>query len=183
VVRILRGQVEAVVESSLVVYPFVDVHDSIATPAATMADNNPNPGERLFKVNVGEACRQIVAGTFGGIACTVVGYPFDTLKVRMQMGASLSELLKTMSFRNLFAGIAAPIYSAMPIWAAGYSGYNLGKEIAAATSNTAAVSNSRVSPQEFFLGGFTSGVLVSLVRCPTDVVKVNCQNTGPRRLC
>ena len=124
-----------------------------------------------------------VQSTVGGIACTVVGYPFDTFKVRMQMGSSFTELLSTMRFQTLFAGIASPIFGAMPCWAAGYMGYNLGKEVQATlfpapTANASKSDGYRVTTAELLLGGFTSGFLTSLIRCPTDVVKVNCQNTG-----
>lgn len=116
----------------------------------------------------------------GGIACTVVGYPLDTLKTRLQMGAQFSELVKTLSVRNLFSGIAAPIYGAMPCWAAGYFGYSFGKHLAWSwyPENKNDSPSSRISASELILGGITSGILASFVRCPADVVKVKCQVEG-----
>ena len=150
--------------------------------AAAAGQTNPPPKQRF---GFAEVFRQLAAGTVGGIACTVVGYPFDTFKVRMQMGSSFRDIARSLTWRTLFAGVAAPIYGAMPAWAAGYAGYNIGKHIVAlagggpsSDTETSGRGPVRVSTLEIFIGGFTSGVLGSIVRGPTDVVKVNCQNQG-----
>ena len=130
---------------------------------------------------IGEAFRQIIAGTIGGMTCTVVGYPFDTFKVRMQMGVPFRDVLRTITPRTLFAGIAAPIAGAMPVWAAGYSGYNLGKHLVPSGSRGVADEENgshAVTPVELLAGGVVSGTFVALVRCPTDFIKINCQNQG-----
>jgi hypothetical protein len=100
----------------------------------------------------------------------------------MQMGARFSDLLKTMSLRSLFSGVSAPIYGAMPSWAAGYWGYNFGKQLESWLNPRSASKQvgARVSAPEVLIGGVTSGMLVSIVKCPTDVVKIRCQNQGER---
>lgn len=153
-----------------------------ALAAAAARENSPPPTQRF---GFAEVFRQLAAGTVGGIACTVVGYPFDTFKVRMQMGSSFKDIARSLTWRTLFAGVAAPIYGAMPAWAAGYAGYNIGKHFVALAGGgpsdretTGRSGPERVSTLEIFVGGFTSGVLGTIVRGPTDVVKVNCQNQG-----
>lgn len=129
--------------------------------------------------------KQLTAGTIGGVSCTLVGYPFDTFKTRMQMGVHFRELIQTTSFRQLFVGITAPLCGAMPCWAAGYFGYNLGKKLLSIffvdsreTSKKLNDISGLVPPIQLLGGGITSGLLVSLIRCPIDAVKIKCQHQG-----
>jgi solute carrier family 25 carnitine/acylcarnitine transporter 20/29 len=59
------------------------------------------------------------AGAMSGIAQTVVGYPFDTLKIRMQNSLSIKHMKPTHYFR----GIAYPLGFASIINAIGFSTY------------------------------------------------------------
>ena len=60
----------------------------------------------------------VIAGSVGGLCCTVVGHPFETIKVRLQTGSNTRNL-----FRNLYAGILSPIAGVTPIWAVSYSSW------------------------------------------------------------
>lgn len=118
----------------------------------------------------------LTAGTAGGVACTIVGHPFDTIKVRFQTGnwTSIQEL---MNFKTLYRGVMAPIVGVAPQWAAGYAGYEVGKSLYekyfASSESTGEWSASRT-----LLAGAVSGFCTACVRCPVDVVKIIGQNDG-----
>ena len=45
----------------------------------------------------GQICIDLVVGSFSGALGTVVGHPFDTIKVRMQMGALNQSSLQCLT--------------------------------------------------------------------------------------
>ena len=61
--------------------------------------------------------RICLVGCVGGVAAVAVGYPFDTVKVRMQTGRT------DKIFRHLWRGIAAPLTTTPAFWSAYYFGY------------------------------------------------------------
>ncbi len=56
-----------------------------------------------------KAVNDIIAGTCGGISVTLVGHPFDTLKVRLQT----QPMDKPIYSENFFTGGVALLY--MPV--------------------------------------------------------------------
>ena len=59
----------------------------------------------------------VLAGTIGGGVAVVVGYPFETVKVRLQTGTTRHL------FRDLFSGVTAPLTTVTPAWAIMYAAY------------------------------------------------------------
>ncbi len=109
--------------------------------------------------------QDMIAGGIAGSAGIIVGHPFDTIKVRLQMGQQnvMSPLI------HLFRGVGAPVATAALVNATIFSSFacacrlaeqhqigDLGKNIA---------------------GGTAAGIASSLVLCPSEHVKVRLQST------
>jgi len=107
--------------------------------------------------------QECLVGSFGGFCGTVVGQPLDTIKVRLQTGAT-EQLL-----RNLFAGVSAPLCSVPVVWGVNFFTYtHFLNSLNSATGKTHSITNIATA-------GFLSGVLFGLSVTPFDVVKCNAQ--------
>lgn len=84
------------------------------------------------------------AGGFGGICAVAAGYPFDTIKVRLQtmphVGPGETPIyrgafdcaVKTIGkegIGGLYKGMLLPLLGATPLAAVFFSGFSLGKEL------------------------------------------------------
>ncbi|KAJ3366670.1 hypothetical protein GGF32_003314 [Allomyces javanicus] len=140
-----------------------------------------------------------VGGTFGGIAQVLVGYPFDSVKVMMQTGATtaaapsvaavspsgvatatmaaqgvrapspvqvLQATLRAEGVRGLFKGVASPM--------AGVGVCNAVLFTAQSTFNSHVRPGDR-SPTKFAITGTMSGLVISLLSCPMELLKVRMQ--------
>jgi len=65
-----------------------------------------------------DTSKDFFSGCMGGIAGTIVGHPFETVKVRIQTQkvarTAISEfknIIKHESYRGLFRGVLPPVYS------------------------------------------------------------------------
>ena len=107
----------------------------------------------------------VVSGTIGGACAVLVGYPFETVKVRLQTGTT------TRLFGDLFCGVGAPLTTVTPAWAIMYFAY-YGAQSWLATKDhweLSAVGKGACS-------GAICGFATSFVSVPTDVIKINAQN-------
>ena len=82
--------------------------------------------------------REVVAGGAGGAAFIVAGFPFDTLKVRMQSAEKgvyngfIDAAIKSVrrdGFPALYKGLSAPLIAQPPMFAVYFGSYHLGNEI------------------------------------------------------
>ena len=106
----------------------------------------------------------VLAGTIGGGVAVVVGYPFETVKVRLQTGTTRHL------FRDLFAGVTAPLTTVTPAWAIMYAAYY------GAQSWLATKAHWELSPvAKGAVSGALCGFATAAVTVPTDVVKINAQ--------
>ena len=85
-----------------------------------------------------EQIKEFIAGGAGGAACVFVGFPFDTLKVRMQSAEKgvykgffdvASKSIKRDGFLALYRGLPAPMIAQPPMFALYFWGYSIGSEI------------------------------------------------------
>ncbi|KAI0630448.1 mitochondrial carrier [Trametes polyzona] len=120
------------------------------------------------------------AGTVAGMAALVVGYPFDTVKVRFQNPQIASKYRSTVHafltivreerIRGLYRGIAAPLAGAPPLNGIVFSTYRsflqaqLDDEHATPTLN------------QINLAGAGSGIISSLITTPAELVKIHQQS-------
>lgn len=123
------------------------------------------------------------AGTFAGGSGILVGHPFDTLKVRYQLGKAISIPLQlpqnvsstsssSMSmmfqFRELYRGILPPLLTAGIMQSINFSLYEHFKGYWKTNWNFTHL-------QAVFLGGTMSGTLISLITSPIACVKIQQQ--------
>ena len=79
---------------------------------------------------------ELIAGTAAGITSTIAGYPFDTLKVRMQttditrtMREELRIFYSREGIRGFFKGLASPVVGNAPITALIFAGNETGNRL------------------------------------------------------
>ncbi|KAI0323667.1 mitochondrial carrier [Cubamyces sp. BRFM 1775] len=120
------------------------------------------------------------AGTVGGMAAMVVGYPFDTVKVRFQNPQIASKYRSTLHaffkiireerIRGLYRGIAAPLAGAPPLNGLVFSTY---RSLMRAQLND---ENATPTLTQIHLAGAGSGVISSLITTPAELVKIHQQS-------
>ncbi|CAD7966499.1 unnamed protein product [Amoebophrya sp. A25] len=132
------------------------------------------------------ALHSMLTGVAAGATCVIVGYPLDSIKVRLQSGRGMmGRGSSTQQYHNyrmfvssLFRGIAAPLTGVLPSWAVSFTLYGLALQ-QLGSNDLGAVA----------IAGATAGVGYAATLCPLEFVKVNCQvaagsvgqvATGPR---
>lgn len=122
----------------------------------------------------------IFAGTIAGINVTIVGHPFDTLKVRLQTQPQdkpiysglidcFKKTIKWEGFTGLYKGVASPIVGQMFFRAILFSAYGEVKRIIS-KNNTKKLSNS-----DYFVAGGIAWGIGALAECPIDFFKTQMQ--------
>lgn len=133
---------------------------------------------------MGDAVKDIVAGTAGGIALTIVGHPFDTTKVRLQTQPAASPLYsgaidcvkKTLQWegvRGLYKGVASPLMGQMFFRASLFLTY--GQSTALLHRRLGIAADRRLPAASYFLAGGATGLVASLVEGPLDMMKTQAQ--------
>jgi len=68
--------------------------------------------------------KSFISGGFGGIACVLVGMPFDTIKVRLQTSTQYKGALDCFKqtvakegIRGLYKGMLSPLIGITPVFA------------------------------------------------------------------
>eukprot|EP00760_Papus_ankaliazontas_P032413 PhM_4_TR5791/c0_g1_i2/m.26924/K15109/SLC25A20_29, CACT, CACL, CRC1; solute carrier family 25 (mitochondrial carnitine/acylcarnitine transporter), member 20/29 len=116
-------------------------------------------------------CTNLVAGTAGGIVVTLVGHPFDTLKVTLQTKTHKTSIMDTIhqicqrdgAVRGFYAGVASPLMGQMFFRATIFSTYSMVQYEPSASWTS-----------HFFAGAVT-GAAASLVESPIDLFKTQVQ--------
>ncbi|KAF4677468.1 hypothetical protein FOL47_001283 [Perkinsus chesapeaki] len=128
--------------------------------SATLPKESKGKGGTSFLMKSKEPISHgAILGGVGGIVSVLVGYPLDTIKVRLQTGVPLHEC-----HGNLYRGMLSPLMAVVPGWAMSYFTYAgflklLGKD----------------SLPSVAAAGALSGACYSLLMCPFDYFKVNSQ--------
>ncbi|KAI0685233.1 carnitine/acyl carnitine carrier [Cytidiella melzeri] len=122
----------------------------------------------------------LFAGSVAGIAALTVGFPFDTVKVRLQnpefayryrsVWHAFTTIVREERVRGLFRGIASPLLTTAPLNGVVFAGYRflLKMQLNRATDEP------RLS--QVTLAGIGTGLLASLVTSPTELIKIQQQS-------
>ena len=123
-----------------------------------------------------EAIKDIASTTVGSAACVLVGQPFDTVKVRIQVLSSEFGSSSMSCIRQTIAdeGLAALWRGYMPAFAGAVTenatAFVLNGVFHRLLGEEEGSTHSR-SPGKSFLLGAAAGFFTAFVLCPTDVVK------------
>ncbi|XP_030763479.1 solute carrier family 25 member 48-like [Sitophilus oryzae] len=123
-----------------------------------------------------------IAGWVGGVLCTIVGYPFDTVKVRQQnFSASLfvatKETLKYEGILGFYRGILSPLVAYGPSNSIFFGCHNIIMKLING-SHPGAPSRTRHKATyliNVFFSGSLAGFVQAVIMCPVDLVKIALQ--------
>ncbi|KAK2151998.1 hypothetical protein LSH36_342g00022 [Paralvinella palmiformis] len=138
------------------------------------ASNNQSVLRRTFK--------NWLSGTMAGVAVTLSGHPFDTLKVRLQTQpvhnpvykGLLDCFLKTLKWEGiggLYKGIGSPLVGQMFFRAVLFTSYHQITVLIAGPNRI----NKRLNHFEYFIAGGATGFVASLAESPIDLFKTKMQ--------
>mmetsp|Transcript_4799 Transcript_4799/g.12589 ORF Transcript_4799/g.12589 Transcript_4799/m.12589 type:complete len:362 (-) Transcript_4799:915-2000(-) len=121
--------------------------------------------------------RSLISGGAGGVAATVVGHPFDLVKVRMQTGmtqgtsvfAALRQTLVKEGIRGAYRGVSAPVVAISPVYALSFWGYELGQEAVRFATNKTEKEPCSL-PELCFAGGL-SAFPATMITAPSERIK------------
>jgi len=125
-------------------------------------------------------CIDIFAGTVGGFAVTLVGHPFDTLKIRLQTQPSDKPIytglkdcfLKTIKWegpKGLYKGMSSPLLGQMFFRAFMFLSYQQAK-ILLSFGNTR-----KLTTKDYFICGGMGWGIGTIAECPIDFCKTQLQ--------
>lgn len=122
--------------------------------------------------------KDVVAGTVAGVGITLVGHPFDTLKVRLQtqshtnpiysgLGDCVRKTYKAEGVGGFYKGVASPLVGQMVFNAVQFAAYGQAKEVARM--------DGEMTVPKYFLAGAMTGFVVAFVESPIDLFKTQLQ--------
>ncbi|ESK90703.1 mitochondrial carnitine acylcarnitine carrier protein cacl [Moniliophthora roreri MCA 2997] len=121
-----------------------------------------------------------IAGTVGGVAGLVVGFPFDTVKVRFQSPEfthkyrstfhAITTIAREERFLGLYRGITSPIATAALLNGLVFASYRFLLKFQL-DSPTAAPTLSQIA-----LAGAGCGIISSIITTPTELIKIRQQS-------
>ena len=120
-------------------------------------------------------------GTCGGIVVTLIGHPFDTLKVRLQAQSvanpvysgvvdCFKQTVSKEGMKGLYKGMSSPLAGQMVFRASLFTSFAQSKVFLASQKEGGALSQS-----QFFLAGGMTGAVVSFAEGPIDFYKSQMQ--------
>lgn len=136
--------------------------------------------EKRVKSKLRTDVENIVAGTVGGTAMVYAGQPLDRVKVMMQTTKGqysgtmdcLHKIFMQQGIRGLYAGATASVYAEASANAIMYGSYRaIRRELEAKGMGSQMAS---------VISGALSGVLVSAVYGPLDLIKIRLQTSAER---
>ncbi|TFK34034.1 carnitine/acyl carnitine carrier [Crucibulum laeve] len=121
-----------------------------------------------------------VAGTISGMASLVVGFPFDTVKVRFQNPETASKyrstfhaittIIREEKFIGLYKGITSPLASVALMNGLVFASYRFFMKVQLASAD------SIPTLTQIALAGAGSGIVSSIVTTPTELIKIRQQS-------
>ncbi|KAL2748266.1 congested-like trachea protein [Vespula maculifrons] len=115
----------------------------------------------------------LIGGAVGGFCVAIVGHPFDTIKVRLQMeqkgNKNMYHLLRNFFIKegplSLYKGVSAPLITVIPLSAMGFFSYGAGKLLVSKPDQT------KLTDIQLLLSGMFSGACTSFIAAPSERIK------------
>eukprot|EP00040_Diaphanoeca_grandis_P020788 m.110527 g.110527 ORF g.110527 m.110527 type:complete len:272 (-) comp28049_c0_seq3:557-1372(-) len=120
--------------------------------------DEPETKRSFFAASKDPIWHSLALGAVGGGTCVLVGYPLDTIKVRLQSNQTRGL------YRNLFRGIVPPLVAVVPAWVGVFVAYG-----------TTLKFIGRDDMRAIAAAGVVAGCTYSTVVCPLELIKVNAQ--------
>ena len=151
----------------------------------TSTNNHPKLAEashnKKVRTKFQQSCVDILAGTIAGINVTLVGHPFDTLKIRLQTQPSINPIYlgvvdcfkKTIQwegFQGLYKGVSSPLIGQMFFRANLFLAYGQAKHLILHLRN-----KDTLSDIDYFIAGGIAWSVGALAECPIDFFKTQMQ--------
>lgn len=125
-----------------------------------------------------DVSKHLVSGTCAGVFAKFFEYPFDTVKVRVQIAEAgvyngyadcATKLFKKEGITGFYRGIAAPTIGAGAENAVCFAGYGCGLRLYDWVHNTNSAKDP--IPQQTIFAGAISGIFVAKVLTPVELLK------------
>lgn len=138
--------------------------------------DTPNGGDKVQL----DPTLDFVAGTIAGMAGLVVGFPFDTVKVRFQSPAissrynstwnALSTIIREERFFGLFKGITSPLATVALMNGLVFASYRFLMKLQLEHADAVPTLG------QIALAGAGSGIISSIITTPTELIKIRQQS-------
>ena len=136
--------------------------------------------EEFTKTRAYKIFKGVTAGALGGVNITLVGHPFDTLKVRLQTQPQhpplynglidcFKKTIKMEGVKGLYAGMTSPLIGQMLFRATLFLSHSETKRYLSDDGQSA------LKPYHLFLAGSVGWGVGSIIECPFDVIKSQLQ--------
>lgn len=136
-----------------------------------------------------DIAKHLVSGTCAGVVAKFFEYPFDTVKVRVQIAETgvyngyvdcAMKLFRQEGFKGFYRGIAAPTFGAGMENAVCFAGYGCGLRLYDWIGGTS--HGKDPTPQQTIFAGAVSGLFVAKVLTPVELLKcvMQVEHTLPR---
>ena len=134
--------------------------------------------QSAFQKTLVRSAKDVFAGTCGGITVTMLGHPFDTVKVLLQTQPAnnpiysgpldaASKVVKTEGFKGLYKGVTSPLAGQMFFRATLFFGYARAKEIVGVSPD---------DPLSYCRAGALAWIAGSFFESPIDFYKSQWQS-------
>ncbi|KAH9088266.1 hypothetical protein LEN26_019577 [Aphanomyces euteiches] len=130
--------------------------------------------------------RDFIAGSCAGVSSTVVGHPFDTVKVRLQMNSTAAafkgpldcvmQTVRKEGFLGLYKGMMSPMTTVPLVNAIVFSAYEHAKTFLLVRRLNDA--SGVLTNNEAMIAGAWAGFINSFVVTPVELVKCHLQAQG-----
>ncbi|KAK4439963.1 Mitochondrial arginine transporter BAC1 [Sesamum alatum] len=135
---------------------------------------------------LGSGYKEYVAGMLAGVATVVVGHPFDTVKVKLQKhntGAHgmkyknglhcTARILKTEGVKGLYCGATSSFLGMAFESSLSFGIYSQSKKLLQGE-----IRNEKPQPLAIVPSGAFAGAIISLILCPSELIKCRMQVQG-----
>eukprot|EP00405_Crypthecodinium_cohnii_P015885 CAMPEP_0206455264 /NCGR_PEP_ID=MMETSP0324_2-20121206/21649_1 /ASSEMBLY_ACC=CAM_ASM_000836 /TAXON_ID=2866 /ORGANISM="Crypthecodinium cohnii, Strain Seligo" /LENGTH=326 /DNA_ID=CAMNT_0053925935 /DNA_START=140 /DNA_END=1120 /DNA_ORIENTATION=+ len=153
----------------------IDGGKSVATSSFSGEKANKTGGR------LSSGARELLAGMASGVACKVIEYPFDTVKVLQQTNSGYNgawDCLKVTwrqgGIQAFYRGLTSPLLGAMAENATLFVSYGWAKKVLNVDEDKATLANP-VPVWKYLAGGAASGVTVAFVLTPVELIKCRMQ--------